>query len=256
LSRNSGEKPALLGSAQSQPKPLALACHDSATTLRPMFSFLRRRRVLIALGAIGAVALIAIALVNYSILTRHRKQLYRDVAAVPMRDVALVLGANPVTSSGRSNLHFAYRMDAAAALFRAGKVRHLLVSGDNHRADYDEPTQMKRALIARGVPADAITCDYAGFRTLDSVVRARRVFGLGACTIVTQSYHSTRALEIAAAAGLDAVGFCTRDVPAALSLRTELREILARTWTMLDLYVWHRQPRFGGPYEPIRIAEL
>lgn len=195
-----------------------------------------------------------VAAANYAIVVRHRAQLFSELEAVPRRDVGLVLGANPVTSSGRPNLHFNSRIEAAAALFHAGKVRHLLVSGDNHRRDYDEPTAMKQALVARGVPAEAITCDFAGFRTLDSVVRAGAVFGLSSCTIVSQRYHNTRALEIARAHGLDAVAFCSRDVPALHSLRTEAREVLARAVTILDLYLWHRQPHFSGPYEPIRIA--
>ncbi len=106
------------------------------------------------------------------------------------------------------------------------------------------------------MPAAAITCDYAGFRTLDSVIRARQVFGLDACTIVTQRYHNTRALEVARATGLDAVGFCTQDVEMRHSIRTEIREIASRTVAILDLYVWHRQPRFPGPPELIGTVDL
>jgi SanA protein len=204
------------------------------------------------LVAIGCALGVAIA--NVAIVERNRARLFSDLGAVPFREVGLVLGTSPVTSSGKTNLHFAYRIEAAAALYHAGKVRHLLVSGDNHRADYDEPSAMKRALVARGVPAEAITCDYAGFRTLDSVVRARCVFGLGECTIVSQRYHNTRALEIARAQEIDAVAFCTREVPAVHALRTEVREVLARAMTVLDLYVWHRGPHFAGPYEPILVA--
>ncbi|MES2695155.1 MAG: ElyC/SanA/YdcF family protein [Verrucomicrobiota bacterium] len=191
---------------------------------------------------------------NYAILQRQKGRVFSNVATVPAREVALVLGANPLTSGGQPNLHFAYRIEAAAALFHAGKVRHLLVSGDNHHRDYDEPTAMKNALIARGVPAAAITCDYAGFRTLDSVVRAHKVFGLRSFTIVSQGYHTARALEIARVHDLDAIAFRSRDVPNAFSLRTRVREVLARADTMLDLHVWHRGPRFPGPHEPIRLA--
>lgn len=225
--------------------------------MKRLRAFLRTRRGRFLLAGLCVSTLAAAALVtaaNHAILTRHRAELFSDTNAIPARDVGLVLGANPVTASGEPNLHFAYRIEAAAALYRAGKVRHLLVSGDNHRADYDEPTAMKRALIARGVPEQAITCDYAGFRTLDSVVRAKNVFGLGSCTIISQRYHNTRALEIARAQGISAVAFCTREIPARYAMRSEAREVLARTLTILDLYVWHRQPHFPGPYEPIQLA--
>ena len=224
--------------------------------LHALYSHLWKSRGFRWFAAASSLTLVALVVfANHRILSRHRDRLFYDVAAVPAADVALVLGANPVTASGQTNLHFLYRIEAAAALYHAGKVRQLLVSGDNHRADYDEPTEMKQALIARGVPTAAITCDYAGFRTLDSIVRAHRIFGLERCTIVTQRYHAARALEIARARGIDANGFCTRDVVLRHSLKTELREILARTGTILDLYVWRRQPHFLGPPEPIAVAQ-
>lgn len=222
--------------------------------LRPFRLLSPRLRLL--LGALFAVGVAFVAFANLHIVHANRDRLYTSIADVPARDIGLVLGANRVMRDGRPNQHFVYRMDAAAALYHAGKVRHLLVSGDNGRRDYDEPAMMKEALVARGVPAVAITCDYAGFRTLDSVIRARQVFGLEACTIVTQRYHNTRALEVARATGLDAVGFCTRDVEIRHSVRTEIREIASRTLAVLDLYVWHRQPRFPGPPEPIATVGL
>ncbi|HEY1108685.1 MAG TPA: ElyC/SanA/YdcF family protein [Opitutaceae bacterium] len=212
------------------------------------------RRALLTLLAGFSLGLAFVAVANHVTVSRHEARNHAEIDQVPVREVALVLGANPVLKSGAPNLHFTYRIGAAAALYHAGKVRHLLVSGDNHRRDYDEPTAMKAALIARGVPAEAITCDYAGFRTLDSVVRANSVFGLRSFTLVSQRYHTARALEIAHAHGLDAVAFCSRDVPSGQSLRTELLEVLARADTWLDLYVWHRGPRFPGPPEPIRVA--
>jgi len=174
--------------------------------------------------------------------------------AGPCADVALVLGTSPRFRNGAPNLHFEGRMNAAAALFRSGKVRHLLVSGDNRAANYNEPVSMKKALIARGIPADAITCDFAGFRTLDSVVRARQVFCLERCVIVTQRYHNPRALEIARATGLDAHGFCPGDVDFANSFTTEAREILARIAMLLDVYVLNRDPHFLGKTEPIKLT--
>lgn len=209
----------------------------------------RRLRRPFTVLMIAAMAFIVFA--NLLIVRANRDRLYIRVQDVPRRDTALVLGSNRVIGNGTPNPYFIGRMEAAAALYHAGKVRRLLVSGDNSRRDYDEPTMMKEALIARGVPASAIVCDYAGFRTLDSVVRAREVFGLDACTIVTQRYHNTRALEIARANNIDAVGFCAGDAGLRFSVRSELREVASRTMAVLDLYVWHRQPRFPGPREPL-----
>ena len=205
----------------------------------------------LVLAVVGSVYLL---LANFAIVQRHRSALFDDAAQVPPREVALVLGTSPRTKSGRANLHFVNRIDAAAQLYHAGKVRHLLVSGDNGRPDYDEPTAMKQALIARGVPPNAITCDFAGFRTLDSIVRAQRVFGLRSFTVVSQRYHNSRALEIARAHDLDAVAFCAPDVPRAYSLKTEAREVAARGAILLQLYALRSQPRFSGPPEPIRLA--
>lgn len=209
-----------------------------------------RRRVCIAILSVG---ILVVTLSNFLVVSRNRDHLYTDLAAVPARDVGVVFGAAPYLRDGRANLHFAYRIEAASRLYHSGKVRHLLVSGDNHRRDYDEPTAMKDALIAKGVPAEAITCDYAGFRTLDTVARAKDVFGLNSCVLITQRYHNTRALEVARAYDIDTVGFCTRDVPTLHRMQTEIREVAARTVAVLDLYVWHRGPRFDGPFEPIKL---
>ncbi|MGC4072801.1 MAG: ElyC/SanA/YdcF family protein [Nibricoccus sp.] len=135
---------------------------------------LRPRTLFFSLVLLGALF---VAFANYWVLTQNSDRLYTREADTPARAVALVLGASPTLANGRTNPHFDSRIDATAQLYHAGKIRHVLVSGDNHRVSYDEPTAMKNALIARGVPATAITCDYAGFRTLDSVVRAHRIFG-------------------------------------------------------------------------------
>jgi vancomycin permeability regulator SanA len=140
-------------------------------------------------------------------------------------------------------------------LYRAGKVRHLLVSGDNHIASYDEPEDMRASLIAAGVPAGAITCDYAGFRTLDSVVRAKEVFGLSHCTIISEEFHCPRALWIARQRGLDAIAFAAPDVGLkSWSLRANVREQLARSWCAVDLYLLHCAPKFLGPKETILLT--
>lgn len=181
-------------------------------------------------------------------------RIFRSVDWIPQNDVGLVLGTGKRTAGGKPNLHFNQRITAAAALYHAGKVRHLLVSGDNHLASYDEPTDMRDALAAAGVPTNAITCDYAGFRTLDSVVRGKTVFGLQQFTIVTEAFHCPRALWIARQHGLDAIAFAAPDLSARWSARVKARESLARVWCALDLYVLNRRPKFAGPPEPIILS--
>ena len=182
-------------------------------------------------------------------------RIFTSVETVPANDVGLVLGTSRLTTHGKPNLHFNQRIEAAAALYHAGKVHHLLVSGDNHIASYDEPDDMRSALVAAGVPASAITCDYAGFRTLDSVVRAKEIFGLSQCTIISEAFHCPRAVWIARQYGLDAIALAAPDVGLkSWSLRANIREQLARSWCAVDLYLLHRGPKFLGPKEPILIS--
>lgn len=179
--------------------------------------------------------------------------MYFDAASTPERDVALVLGTSP-TTNGRKNLFFVARMEAASELYRLGKVRHIIVSGDNRRAEYDEPTAMREALIASGVPDAAITRDYAGFRTLDSVVRARDVFGQSRVTIVSQEFHDARAIFIAQDHGIDAIGLAASDVAGARGFVVRARETLARTLAVLDTKVLGTRPHFPGPPELISLG--
>jgi len=217
----------------------------------PAFPSIFSRRLRLGFACLFASGAAFVAFANLHVIHANNDRLYTRIEDVPTRETGLVLGANSTLHNGTPNPFFTNRIDAAAALYQAGKVRRLLVSGDNSRANYDEPTMMQKALIARGVPASAIVCDYAGFHTLDSVIRARQVFGLNTCTIITQRFHNARALEMARANDLDAIGFCARDVGFRYSIRTGLREIASRTVAVLDLYVWHTQPHFLGPREPL-----
>jgi SanA protein len=169
-----------------------------------------------------------------------------EIEALPDAPVALVLGAAPKLANGRANLFFRPRLEAAARLFKAGKVRALIVSGDNGSEDYDEPTEMKRVLVELGVPEKRVVCDYAGFRTLDSMVRAKEVFGQARFIVVSQRFHNERAVYLARAFGIEAWGLNAPDVPVALSVKTYLREKLARVKAVLDVNVFRTGPRFLG----------
>lgn len=216
----------------------------------------RNFRTLVAGSAVLAMMAAGMTLAaNHACKQASAGRIYYSIETVPANEVGLVLGTSKLTRHGKPNLHFDQRIKAAAALFSAGRVRHLLVSGDNHIASYDEPTDMREALVAAGVPNDAITCDYAGFRTLDSIVRSREIFNLQRCTVITEAFHCPRAVWIARQHGLDAVAFAAPDVGLkSWSLRADVREQLARDWCAVDLYLLHRQPKFLGPKEPILLS--
>ncbi|RYG35812.1 vancomycin high temperature exclusion protein [bacterium] len=205
-----------------------------------------------AIGLLGATLIFAWG-TNRAVLSDTHGLIYKSVESVPSESVGLVLGTSP-KFRGQRNLFFERRMDAAASLYRAGKVKKLLLSGDNGTRYYNEPTAMRKALIGRGIPEGDLVLDYAGFRTLDSVVRARTVFGVDRCTIVTDDFHLPRALYIAQQRGLEAVGFQTEPLPRSVSPRTYVREVGARSLVWIDLHVLNRKPKFSGPPEPIRFA--
>jgi SanA protein len=223
---------------------------------RPVGGRIRAHRVRLAAGGLVALflALASVLWADRVCRSAAAGRIFRSVDQIPQNDVGLVLGTGKTTARGNLNLHFQQRIEAAAALYHAGKVRHLLVSGDNHVAGYDEPTDMRDALVAAGVPTNAITCDYAGFRTLDSVVRANTVFGLKRFTIVTEEFHCPRALWIAQQHGLNTIAFAAPDLSARWSLRVKARESLARVLCGLDLYVLNRSPKFPGPPEPLTLS--
>lgn len=192
------------------------------------------------------IPLAAILLAGVLVKLTARDRTYDDVVDVPHRKVGLVLGCSRRTTGGRPNPFFVNRMQAAADLYMAGKVDYLLVSGDNRTLRYNETRDMRKALLKLGVPANRVYSDYAGFRTLDSIVRAQRVFGQNSLTIVSQKFHNERAIFIALHKGIDAVGYNAREVAAGSTLVTRCREQLARVRTILDVYMLGTPPRFLG----------
>lgn len=172
-----------------------------------------------------------------------------SLSELPTSQVALVLGCAARMPDGRRNLFFVARMAAASDLYRSGKVAYLLLSGDHSRPDYDEPGDMKRALEALGVPSARLVLDYAGFRTLDSVVRAKQVFGAKKLIVVSQHFHNVRAVYLARAHGVEAYGFDAAEVGGVAGAWPKLREVASRLFAVLDVHVLHSVPRFSEPRE-------
>ncbi len=161
--------------------------------------------------------------------------------------VGLVFGCDD-KFQGRDNLYFRYRIDAAISLWEAGKLRCIVVSGDNRSLQYNEPEKMKKALIARGVPMEKIVCDYAGLRTLDSVMRCKKVFGCSKVTVISQKFQNERAIVIGEAEGMNVIGLNAKDVIGSGGTKTKIREWGARVKMWLDLFVLHTQPRHLGAH--------
>lgn len=203
--------------------------------------------VAVALGLLLGLPLLMFGL-NIWVIASSRPYVTSDIAKLPDNRVGLLLGTSRYTRDGHANPHFRIRIAAAVKLYRSGKIRRLLVSGANPSRHYNEPRQMYLALVRAGVPSDAITLDFAGFRTLDSVVRARAVFGLSRFTIISQRYHDYRAVFIARHKGEDAVAYAPPVTVSARALtQVEMREYLARVRAVLDLFVLGTRPRFLGP---------
>jgi SanA protein len=189
---------------------------------------------------------------NVWVVQSTEDKIFYSLDVLPSNDAALVLGTTKRLRKGVENPFFKYRMEAAARLYHEGKVKYLILSGDNGTTYYNEPWDMRKALLKLGVPAEAMTLDYAGFRTFDSIIRCKEVFNQDRITIISQAFHDSRALFICERYNIQAVAFAARDVPGSQSFKTLVREYLARPKAILDIYVLGATPKFLG--EPAQIS--
>ncbi|QNE77517.1 hypothetical protein F0344_25535 [Streptomyces finlayi] len=170
----------------------------------------------------------------------------RTTADAPAQQVAVVFGAG--LWRGRPSAYLAHRLDAAAELYRTGRVKVVLVTGDNSRVEYDEPDAMRTYLTGRGVPDGRIVSDYAGFDTWDSCVRAKKIFGVDRAVLVSQGFHIRRAIALCRTAGIDAYGVGVDAVHDATWYYGGTRELFASAKAALDV-VFRPDPQFLGPRE-------
>ena len=175
--------------------------------------------------------------------------IFENVASLPHRQVGVVLGTAKYYRTGVLNQYYLYRMQGALNAYNSGKVNYLLLSGDNAQQSYNEPRTMRRDLIKGGVDPADIVLDYAGFRTLDSIVRTRKVFDTNDFIIITQRFHCERALFIALHLGIQAQCYAVPSPKNMLNVR--VREVGARLGALADLFIMKREPRFLGPLVPI-----
>ncbi|MEX1114792.1 MAG: ElyC/SanA/YdcF family protein [Akkermansiaceae bacterium] len=196
---------------------------------------------------------VLVAYANITAIWASRGRLFDEIPALPKTKVGLVFGTTD-RIKGRENLYFRYRMDAAAAVWKADKVQTLIVSGDNRSSlYYNEPEKMKQALVELGIPADRIVCDDSGMRTFDSVVRAKEIFGADSILLISQRFQNERAIYLAQANGIKAYGFNARDVDTQAGMKTNIREVGARVKMWLDVNFLNTRPQHLG--EKIELPE-
>ncbi len=189
--------------------------------------------------------LVVAGVVNYIVESSTGSQLYTDIKLIPKNKVGLLLGTAKYEDKARKiiNTYYQNRIDATVQLYMAGKIDYVIVSGDNGSKYYNEPALMKADLVARGIPAKKIYMDNAGFRTLDSILRCRDIFGQESFTIISQEFHDRRALYIANHKHVTAVAFKAEDGDTFWD--AQLREKFARVKMVNDL-IFNTQARYYG----------
>ena len=198
------------------------------------------------------VGMIFLTWSNIWVVNATKDQVFENSADLPENQVGLILGTSNKRTDGQPNPYFQYRMQAAAELYKAGKVRHLILSGDNRTRYYNEPQFMRKALLNLGVPDSVMTSDFAGLRTLDSIVRCKEIFGQSEFIVITQKFHCYRAIFIAQNYDMKVNGYVAPSMPLTYSLNVLARELLARTLAVIDLYILGKEPKFSG--EKINIS--
>lgn len=203
-----------------------------------------KKLLVIALLFLGIIGLFTLWC-NFKIDSETEDSVTSNLSKLPSEKVGLLLGTSNNLSNGRPNAYFYNRIKAATELYNSGKIKNIIVSGDNSRKNYNEPEDMKLELIKAGIPENKIFEDFAGFRTLDSVIRAKEIFGQNSFIIISQRFHNERAVFLAKQNGIDAFGYNAKDVNKNAGFKTNLREKFARVKVFWD-FMFGVEPKFGG----------
>ncbi|MBU3012795.1 YdcF family protein [Polaribacter vadi] len=193
----------------------------------------------------GLFCLISIFISNIIIQKNATEKVFSETKNIPENKIGLILGTSKYLRNGYINLYYKYRLDAAINLFKSGKINFIVISGDNGSKSYDEPTDFKNDLIKAGIPENKIFLDYAGFRTLDSVIRIKEIFGQNSVTIISQKFHNERAIYLAEHFNIKAIGFNAKDVSGKSGIKVQFREYLARVKVFVDI-IFDVKPKFLG----------
>lgn len=207
---------------------------------------MKRRRKIIRFSLISIVIVFTLtAWSNFNVKQKSRPFIFDKLENVQKCHVGLLLGTSRNIKNGAKNEFFFNRIDATVELFESGKINKIIISGDNSRVGYNEPRDMQIELVKLGIPDSLIYLDYAGFRTLDAIVRAKEVFGQSSFIVISQKFHNERAVFIARNFGIEAYGYNAKDVKSYGGFRTLLREFLARNKMFIDLF-FGVKPKFLG----------
>lgn len=203
------------------------------------------KKIVIWILSLLTLVSVIVCWANYKINSFSEQYIYNSTDSIPTCKTAILLGTSKFMRSGTKNYFFYNRIKAAETLFKSGKVQFVIISGDNSLSYYNEPEDMKKELMKAGVPDSCIFLDYAGFRTFDSMIRAKEVFGQTKFIVVSQEFHNERAIFIARKYGIEAYGYNAEDVSAASGFKTKVRELFARVKVFIDVYS-NKQPKFLG----------
>lgn len=206
----------------------------------------KKQKILISAILLVTIVLLTISYCDSQVEASSQGKLYSELNNVPNNNCGLLLGTGKYLAGGYLNPYYKYRIGAAVQLIKAGKIKYLVISGDNSRKDYNEPEMMKSDLIKAGIDSCRIYLDFAGFRTFDSMIRLKNIFSQDSVTVISQEFHNQRAIFIAIKEGIAAIGYNARDVSRNAGLRTQVREKLARVKLFAD-YLFGTEPKFLGP---------
>ena len=196
-----------------------------------------KKKMLVFFLFLVVIILLIIYTCNEVIVYTTKGKLYSNVDSIPFNRVGLLLGTSKYAAGDIDNPFYDYRIDAAVKLIKSGKIKYLIISGDNGRKEYNEPASMRTDLIKQGIDSSVIYLDYAGFRTFDSIVRLKAIFGQNSVTVISQPFHNERAIYIASREGISAIGFNANNVSRRTGFITSVREKLARVKVFVDFFV-------------------
>ncbi|MCW5198278.1 YdcF family protein [Desulfobulbus sp. F3] len=205
----------------------------------------RCHKITAGLMVLTLLTAVGIAAANLMI-GRYARFTFDSISELDPAYCAILLGTSKWLGGGRRNLYYQYRIVAAAELYKNGKCKKIIVSGDNATMQYNEPLTMKRDLVKMGVNKDDVTCDYAGFRTLDSIIRFKEIFGQNKGIVISQQFHNIRAVYIGRSYGMELIGYNAKDVNVYYGFKTRLREVLSKARCALDIELLRTEPKFLG----------
>lgn len=227
--------------------PFFVPCSYAGTTRSGNYSIpMRRIRIILySLFVLAVITLLVIFCCDRAVTHAAKGKLYSHIAAIPYNKTGLLPGTSKYLAAGVLNPYYTYRLEAAIRLLKAGKITYIIISGDNSSIYYNEPALMRGDLLKAGIDSSCIYADYAGFRTFDSMVRLKAIFGQDSVTVISQPFQNERAIYIASREGITAIGFNAKDVDTRAGLKVQTREKLARVKLFLD-YLFGAKPKFLG----------